>query len=115
MIHVSAHSFTPALHRKVRTADVGLLHDPARPGEVRLAAKWKVALAHAAPELRVRRNYPYAGTDDGFMPYLRARFRPHAYVGIEIEMNQAIVIGARPRWAALRTPLIDSQRVALAR
>jgi hypothetical protein len=42
-------------------------------------------------------------------------FRPHAYVGIEIEMNQAIVIGARPRWAALRTPLIDSQRVALAR
>ena len=65
MIHVSAHSFTTALHRKVRTADVGLLYDPARPGEVRLAAKWKVALAHAALELRVRRNCPYASTDDG--------------------------------------------------
>ncbi len=83
MIHVSAHSFTPALHHKVRMAAVGLLYDPARPGEVRLAAKWKVALAHAAPELRVGRNYPYAGTHDGLMPYLRARFRPHAYVGIE--------------------------------
>jgi predicted N-formylglutamate amidohydrolase len=114
-IHVSAHSFTPALRGKVRIADVGLLYDPARPGEVRLAAKWKAALAHAAPELRIRRNYPYAGTDDGFMPYLRMRFRSRAYIGIEIEVNQAIVIGTRLRWAALRSALIGSLRVALAR
>ena len=79
------------------------------------AHAWKAALEHAAPELRVRRNYPYAGIDDGFMPYLRTRFRPHAYVGIEIEINQAIVIGARPRWAGLRSAIIDSLRVALAR
>jgi predicted N-formylglutamate amidohydrolase len=114
VIHVSSHSFTPELHGKVRTADVGLLYDPARPGEARLGATWKAALAHAAPELRVRRNYPYAGTDDGFMPYLRRRFRPRAYVGIEIEMNQAIVVGARMRWTALRSAIIDSLCVALA-
>jgi predicted N-formylglutamate amidohydrolase len=114
VIHVSAHSFTPELNGKVRTADVGLLYDPARPGEARLGAKWKAALAEAAPELRIRRNYPYAGTDDGFMPYLRRVFRPRAYVGIEIEMNQAIVVGAPRRWAELRAAIIGSLRVALA-
>jgi predicted N-formylglutamate amidohydrolase len=114
VIHVSSHSFTPALNGKIRTADVGLLYDPARPGEALLAASWKTALAHAAPRLRVRRNYPYAGVDDGFMPHLRTRFRPRAYVGIEVEVNQAIVIGARLRWAGLRSGLIDSLRAALA-
>ena len=36
VIHVSSHSFTSELNGKVRTADVGLLYDPARPGEVRM-------------------------------------------------------------------------------
>ena len=65
VIHISSHSFTPKLYGKVRRADVGLLYDPGRPGEVKLAARWKAALAEAAPELRIRRNYPYAGKGDG--------------------------------------------------
>jgi predicted N-formylglutamate amidohydrolase len=113
VIHVSSHSFTPELRGKVRAADVGLLYDPARKGEARLCARWKIALSQAFPQLRVRRNYPYDGTDDGFMPYLRRRFRPTAYVGVEIEINQAIVIGAPRRWAALRTAIIASLRAAL--
>ena len=114
VVHVSSHSFTPQLNGKVRTADVGLLYDPTRPGEARLCAGWKAALEQTVPRLRVRRNYPYAGTDDGFMPFLRSRFRPATYVGVEIEINQALVIGAPRRWAALRAAIVDSLRAALA-
>lgn len=114
VVHVSAHSFTPKLNERIRTADVGLLYDPARPGEVSLSGRWKGALLRAASGLRVRRNYPYAGTDDGFMPYLRTRFSPATYVGVEIEINQALVVGARNRWTALRVAIIASLREALA-
>jgi predicted N-formylglutamate amidohydrolase len=113
VIHVSSHSFTPVLDGKVRNADVGLLYDPARPGEAGLCALWKGALGALAPDLRVRRNYPYAGKDDGFMPYLRKQYRAAAYVGIEVEVNQAIVLGAPRQWARLRLALIESLRVVL--
>jgi predicted N-formylglutamate amidohydrolase len=113
VIHVSSHSFTPELQGKVRTADVGLLYDPGRPGEARMCERWKAALERAAPGLRVRRNYPYSGKDDGFMPYLRRRYGPAAYIGIEVEINQAIVVAAPRRWAELRAAIIDSLRFAL--
>ena len=114
VIHVASHSFTPELNGKVRTADVGLLYDPRRAGERRTCAGWKAALHKALPDLRVRRNYPYAGKDDGFMPFLRSRFRPSSYIGIEIEINQAIVVG-RPRdWAELRAAVVESLRATVA-
>jgi predicted N-formylglutamate amidohydrolase len=114
VIHISSHSFTPELKGNVRAADVGLLYDPSRAGEAGLCARWKIALERAVPQLRVRRNYPYDGTDDGFMPYLRRRFPPTAYLGVEIEINQAIVVGAPRRWAALRAAIIESLSAALA-
>ncbi len=92
MIHISSHSFTPELNGKVRRADVGLLYDPGRRGEAELCARWKaVARGNRAPELRVRRNYPYAGKGDGLTSHLRRRFPRGAYVGIELEVNQSIV------------------------
>lgn len=113
-IHISLHSFTPELNGKARTADVGLLYDPARPGEVRMCERWKLALEQTAPHLRVRRNYPYAGKNDGFTTYLRSCYRPAAYIGIEVEINQAIVVGTPSSWAELRAAIIESLRVALA-
>jgi predicted N-formylglutamate amidohydrolase len=113
VIHVSSHSFTPELDGKVRRADVGLLYHPARRGEADLCARWKASLAAFAPELLVRRNYPYAGKGDGLTRYLRLRFPASAYVGIELEINQAIVFTAGQRWIALRRVLIDSLRAAL--
>ncbi len=115
VIHVSSHSFTPELHGKIRNADVGLLYDPSRAGEVRMCRMWQSELALLAPHLRVRRNYPYAGKDDGFMPYLRARFRPAVYVGIELELNQAIVLGPRAYRARTQTAIVDSLRAMLAK
>jgi predicted N-formylglutamate amidohydrolase len=114
VIHISSHSFTPELYGKERRADVGLLYDPARQGEAALCAAWKTTLAHRAPALRVRRNYPYAGKDDGLTRYLRQRFPDRAYVGIELEINQGIVVAAGRRWIALRAVLIAALRAARA-
>jgi predicted N-formylglutamate amidohydrolase len=112
VIHISSHSFTPELDGKVRRADVGLLYHPARRGEAELCARWKALLAASAPRLRVRRNYPYAGKGDGLTSHLRRRFPSSAYVGIELEVNQNIVLAAGRRWVALRGALIDSLRTA---
>lgn len=112
VIHLSSHSFTPVLDGRVRGADVGLLFDPGRPGELDLCARWKAAFAATAPELRVRRNHPYAGRDDGLTSYLRRRFPPTAYVGIELELNQRFVLaGGRP-WTALRADVVTALRLA---
>jgi predicted N-formylglutamate amidohydrolase len=110
VVHVSAHSFTPELDGKVRNADVGLLYDPRREGEARLCAAWQQLLTQSAPQLRVRRNYPYAGKGDGLTSHLRHCFASGAYLGIELEVNQAIVIAAGQRWKALRAVLTDSLR-----
>lgn len=114
LIHISSHSFTPELNGHVRKADVGLLYDPGRPPEARVCARWKASLRALAPELRVRRNYPYAGKGDGVTSYMRRRFPAAAYVGIEVEVNQAIVPAAGRRWSTLRRALIDSLYTALA-
>jgi predicted N-formylglutamate amidohydrolase len=114
VIHISSHSFTAELDGRVRGADVGLLYHPGRRGEAELCARWKETLAALAPELRVRRNYPYAGKGDGLTSYLRVRFAQCDYVGIELEVNQGIVFAAGRRWMALRRLLIDSLRTACA-
>lgn len=113
VIHISSHSFTPALDGSVRNADIGLLYDPARPGEVELCQRWQGQLKALAPELKVRRNYPYAGKSDGFTAYLRRRFPADAYIGIELEMNQQhVIIGGR-HWRALRGRVIEALRQAV--
>jgi predicted N-formylglutamate amidohydrolase len=112
VIHISSHSFTAELNGKVRGTDVGLLYHPARRGEAEVCARWKKTLASSAPELRVRRNYPYAGKGDGLTSHLRLRFGQSDYVGIELEVNQRIVLAAGRRWSALRGLLVDSLRTA---
>jgi len=112
VIHISSHSFAAELDGKVRGTDVGLLYHPARRGEAEVCARWKQAFAASAPEFRVRRNYPYAGKGDGLTSHLRLHFRQSDYVGIELEINQGVVLAADRRWAALRPLLIDSLHTA---
>ena len=114
VIHISSHSFTGELDGRERHADIGLLYDPARRGESALCARWKASLGALAPEIRVRRNYPYAGKGDGLTSYLRLRFSRQAYVGIELELNQSIVVASGRRWALLRRVVIDSLHAACA-
>lgn len=112
--HISAHSFTPELHGRVRQADIGLLYDPARPGEVELCRRWQAALAVCAPHLVVRRNYPYAGRNDGLTRWFRRRHSAESYIGVELELNQQRCAGPANEWWALRAVVIQSLRQALA-
>ena len=112
VVHLSSHSFTPELDGAVRDADVGLLYDPRRGGERALCREWRLALARHAPGLKVRMNYPYAGTADGFTTYLRRRFPGTDYLGIELEINQRHAASG-PAWRALREAVIASLRQAL--
>jgi predicted N-formylglutamate amidohydrolase len=114
VIHFSSHSFTPELDGKVRDADIGLLYDPARPGEADLCERWKAALEACAPDLTVRRNYPYAGKNDGLTTWFRRRLPPGAYVGIELEINQKHVVRAGRHWTAMRKVIVESLCRALA-
>lgn len=106
VIHVSSHSFTPDLNGEVRNADVGLLYDPARSGEVELCRRWQAQVRALAPGLTVRRNYPYAGKSDGFAAYLRRSFPAELYIGIELEINQKHVLKGGRLWHALRGQVI---------
>ena len=106
VIHLASHSFTPELNGHVRTADIGLLYDPARSGETVLAENWQAAFARRDSALRVRRNYPYAGKGDGLTRSLRRRFPDSRYVGIEIEVNQAFVSRGGKRWRELRASIV---------
>ena len=91
VLHVGVHSFTPTLGGKARTADVALLYDPASKLERAFAQKWLAALKALAPELRLRRNYPYKGTSDGMTRLLRRKLARRPYAGIELEVNQALL------------------------
>jgi predicted N-formylglutamate amidohydrolase len=113
VIHVASHSFTPILGDVPRRADVAWLYDPRRPGEVAFARSWMRAVAPLAPDLRLRRNYPYRGRGDGLTAALRRRHPDAAYVGIELEVNQSFVEQPDP-WDRLKAALVDSLKKALA-
>lgn len=87
VLHLSIHSFTPVLNGNVRKADIGLLYDPTRKAEKDWCGDLKRELAQIDNSLRLRMNYPYRGSSDGFNTYLRKRFMAN-YIGIEIEVNQ---------------------------
>ena len=78
VIHIASHSFTPTLDNVPRQADVAWLYDPRRAGEVAFARDWMQELAQLAPELRLRRNYPYKGRGDGLTAALRRRLSVEA-------------------------------------
>ena len=114
IVHVASHSFTSELNGHVRTADIGLLFDPGRPGEVAFCDAWLAALKVADPSLRLRRNYPYLGKSDGVAQALRRRYPPGRYVGVELELNQRYVEAGGPAWPRIRRTLLDSLATALA-
>lgn len=114
VIHVASHSFTPQLDGQVRTADIGLLYDPARRGEAELCGRWAASLKSQATGFKVRRNYPYTGRSDGFTAYLRRRFSANDYIGVELEINQKHVVAGGKNWRFLRGLVIETLQQALA-
>ncbi|MCC6142485.1 MAG: N-formylglutamate amidohydrolase [Candidatus Hydrogenedentes bacterium] len=113
LVHIGVHSFTPILDGRRRDADLGLLYDPVRPLEKAFCAAWRRAIEDAAPELRVRRNYPYRGAADGLTTYLRRRLPTGRYLGIELEVNQAWAAGPAPNRRRMQQILGDTLPRAL--
>lgn len=112
-LHLSVHSFTPILNGKVRNADIGLLYDPSRSAEKLFCRQWQKALAATQPTLRIRRNYPYRGNAEALVTSLRQNFGENSYLGIEIEINQAIPLSGKNTWARLQQALIAALRKTL--
>lgn len=93
VVHVGVHTFTPVWNGRRRATDIGLLHDPARTPERRVAVRWKRELTRgfAADGLRVHLNRPYRGWTDGLTTTLRGELAEERYAGIELEVSQALV------------------------
>ena len=86
VLHLSIHTFTPVWHGKERPCDMGILYDSKQKTERALAESFKSKLLEYS-HFRIRFNYPYKGSSDGFTTYLRKKF-PKNYWGIELEVNQ---------------------------
>jgi predicted N-formylglutamate amidohydrolase len=108
VVHVAVHSFTPELDGVVRNADVGLLYDSRRKHEAELCRRWGAILLKLDPKLRVRYNYPYNGAADGLSTWLRRRHPQTRYLGVEIELNQALVDGKD--WRRFQQNIAESLR-----
>jgi predicted N-formylglutamate amidohydrolase len=106
VLHVAVHSFTNYLDGE-RNADIGILYDPQR-AERKLCERWESILNKLDPTLRVRRNYPYRGRADGLPTWLRRKFPDRAYVGVEFELNQALLGTAR--WSPTKRTVAESIR-----
>lgn len=105
VLHIGVHSFVPELGTQIRNADIGLLYDPARLVEQQLCIQWQQAIRHYRPDLRVRRNYPYTGIADGFIPALRKKYDMRDYLGVELEIIQNIATPASELAGMLVTTL----------
>jgi len=64
------------------------------------------------PGLRVRRNYPYRGAADGLTTHLRRQLGPR-YLGVELEINQALLLGAQAPMVRLTRALLETLREQL--
>lgn len=108
VIHLSVHSFAPVLAGRTRNADLGLLYDPQRSQERPFCLAWKELLQRRQPELKIRCNYPYRGISDGLVRTLRQRFSDDDYLGVELELNQALLAGKKSFPRPLQQALRDS-------
>ena len=116
VLHLAIHSFTPVLDGKVREVDIGLLFDPARKEErsfcVALKGDLQLRLGMGSGHPRVRLNQPYLGKSDGFPTWLRKRFPPSMYLGIEVEISQGLMGKAGGKWRRERKIIVEAFRGA---
>ena len=91
VFHVAVHSFVPVLGGERRNAEICLLYDPTRPDEKIMCLRWAAILRELAPDVRVRRNYPYRGIADGLPTWLRRRYPYVKYAGVELEVIKSVL------------------------
>lgn len=87
VLHLSSHSFDPALDPANRTFDVGVLYDPSHAFEADLAERMLFQLRRAG--LAVRANQPYGGVGAAICTSLRKELGAR-YAGIQLETSHAV-------------------------
>jgi len=113
VVHVGVHTFTPVWKGKKREVEIGVLFDPERSREQRLSRGWIEGIRRELPDLVVRANAPYRGTDDGLTTELRQRLPSNRYLGIELEVSQRLATASQGTRQRLRKALFVSLRGAL--
>ncbi|MCC5785753.1 MAG: N-formylglutamate amidohydrolase [Phycisphaerales bacterium] len=109
MLHLSIHSFTPVFEGVRRSVEVGVLFDPVRKAEKRLAERWIEAIRGLG--LDARANEPYEGVADGHTTALRRQFPSWMYIGLELEVRSDLLTdpaAAEALAARLGRTLLDS-------
>ena len=106
-LHVSVHSFDPALDPPNRTFDIGVLYDPAHAFEADLAERLMFELRRAG--LKTAANQPYSGTGPAICTSLRAELAGRRYAGIALEVSHAVThrAGGCAQIAAAVLPFLD--------
>jgi predicted N-formylglutamate amidohydrolase len=108
VLHLSSHSFDPALDPANRTYDFGVLYDPAHAFEAELAERLLFQLRRAG--LDARANQPYGGRGPAICTSLRLEHAGARYAGIQLEASHAVTHagGGCARIAAAIAPFLDS-------
>jgi len=108
VLHLSSHSFDPALDPSGRTFDAGVLYDPTHAFEAELAERLLFRLRSAG--LDVRANQPYGGVGAAICTAFRERLAGQRYAGIQLETSHAVTgsAGGCARVAAAVVPYLES-------
>lgn len=108
LLHLSVHTFTPVLDGRPRDVGIGVLFDPFREGEARLAETWIPRLRRQMKGVQVEANQPYLGVDDGLTTTLRRSFPPCRYLGLELEVRQDLAQTSFPGIQGNPAPLLSA-------
>lgn len=92
VVHVAVHSMTDQLNGQKRKMHLALLYNPAFKNEVGFSSSWIKELRKEFPDYIIARNKPYRGDGDGLTCEMRKENRPDNYVGLEIELNQGMLL-----------------------
>ncbi|HEU0031565.1 MAG TPA: N-formylglutamate amidohydrolase [Kofleriaceae bacterium] len=108
VLHLSSHSFDPALDPANRQFDVGVLYDPDHAFEAELAERLLFALRAAG--LAVRANQPYGGVGAAICTSLRRELAGRSYAGIQLESSHATtsLAGGCARVASAIVPFLEA-------
>ncbi|MGE0872096.1 MAG: N-formylglutamate amidohydrolase [Kofleriaceae bacterium] len=87
-VHLSSHSFDPALDPAARTYELGVLYDPEHDFEAQLAERLLFSLRSGGFD--VRANQPYAGTGPSICTALRGALAGERYAGIQLETSHLV-------------------------
>ncbi len=92
VVHVAVHSMTAQLNGQKRKMHLALLYNPAFKNEVGFSSSWIKELRKEFPDYIIARNKPYRGDGDGLTCEMRKENKPDNYIGLEIELNQGMLL-----------------------